>query len=174
MIQTLVSGFLYLHWVTNAKKALAFYDLDHKLIGKRFCSNSCVQEILSDLGQEKSIVAGMDPWHESKKGMPLSKVDSSKLLKHKLQEIAPAREEELAGKEWIWERFVIIRDQNGRQTDGDINWSDYSDGSRLIFHSLGVRHVIDFKLEVIEDVIASSTVQKSVIGLIEKFAKTKM
>jgi hypothetical protein len=79
-----------------------------------------------------------------------------------LEKFAAERELELAGKDWILERFLIARDVARKRTEGDIHWEDQDKGTSLVYYSDDVRHMVPFSLAEVRACIFDRNVQKKI------------
>lgn len=159
-----VSGHIDIHWISNARKLVCCFDFNNKLIGKKYCSNEEFSSIVNEIGAHEAVVKDLSPTRR-KTACFLRDVTFETIVEHKLNLLPSARDEELAGKEWIREQF--LGSLGSKCIDGEVSWFDQEEGSNLVFRSNGERFYIPFKLEDIEDVVVTKTVQSRILSILE-------
>jgi Fic family protein len=154
---------LSVYWITNARKMIAVTGEDGRPIGSRLVSNEECRALLKELLGAESQAIDIDASRFEAQVVGLKDVDRSKLhASGLLEKFASERELELAGKDWILERFLITRDVVRKRTEGDIHWEDQYKGTSLVYYSDDVRHMVPFTLAEVRACISDRDVQKKI------------
>jgi Fic family protein len=165
-LNTLVAD-LTVYWITNARKMIAVTGEVGRLIGSKLVFNEECRTLLKEMFGSESEAMDIDASRFEAQVVSLKDVDRSKLHASGLLEtFVSERESELAGKDWILERFLIARDVARKRTEGDIHWEDQDKGTSLVYHSDDVRHMVPFTLAEVRACIFDRDVQRKIENLL--------
>lgn len=158
-----VAAELTVFWVTNARKLIIVTGAGGRLVGSRLVFNEECRPLLRELLGYESQALDIAASRFEGQVVDLQNIDRSKLHSAGLLEkFVSDRELELAGKDWILERFLIARDVARKRTEGDIHWEDQDKGTSLVYHSDDVRHMVPFTLAEVRSCISDRNVQKKI------------